>query len=133
MSGIVPFAVGFFGLVCFVCFRIYESTRNERFFARARGRLDVRVLRFYRTLVLGDIPHTYRARARSAAKKAIHTVVVAAVSLLRSLERPLVRASFRMRRERMENQASRDPSPFLKDIKNGHEPQPDSEASQDSV
>lgn len=116
LAGMIPFIVGALGIVLFVAFRFFESGREHRFFAHQRKMLDTVTTRVYRTLVLGELPHSYRQLFIDAVRGALHSVVLVVVSVLRKIERPLSRMSHRMRAPRTKNGESRDPSAFLKTI-----------------
>ena len=122
MSGIAPFLFGLVGIALFVCFRLFESTREERFLSKARDAFDRLTVRLYRTAVLGDIPRVYRVWAHHTVRGALHLAVVSLVSLLRKTERLLFRISRRMYSTGVKsNGAPRAPSPFLKTISPRHE------------
>ncbi len=112
--------VGIVGLLGLVVLRLVETKRNARFFEPSRAALDRVASRAYRLLVFGEIPTTYRAWAASRARALTHQSVVFLVGLLRSIERPLSRLNHRLRASNRSAQVpSRDPSPFLKGIREG--------------
>jgi len=118
-SGGVIFIVGVLGLVLYALLRFFEISRGKRFFDAVRSRLDAFSSRVYRLAVFGELPHGYRAWFSARVGELVHHAVVALVAWLRAIERPLSRMSRRLRVSRHTSTASREPSSFLKDIKNG--------------
>ena len=128
--GLIPFLAGLVSLVGYSVFRFYEARRRERFFESSRKKLDSFSIELYRLAVFGELPAVYRVSLRNALHVVTHASVNRAVKLLRAVERPLSRLSYRLRITRMKDVEHRDPSPFLKNItgtkeKNG-ETAPDS-------
>lgn len=116
MIGIILFGVGLVGAIAFIVFRIIENAYGVRVFANARGAFDRIVTRVWRTLVLGDIPHTYRAWFFRAIHRATHGLVVGSANVLRRAEKTLSRIGHRTHPSRRYRDDLRSPSPFLKDI-----------------
>ncbi|XKT74439.1 MAG: hypothetical protein ACJKTH_03730 [Patescibacteria group bacterium UBA2163] len=116
MIAFILFSVGLAGMIAFITFRIIESAHGVRVFAKTRDALDRAVTRLWRTLVLGDIPRTYRVWFFQAIHQATHTLVVSSAKALRKAEKTLSRIGHRTHPSRRYSADLRSPSPFLKDI-----------------
>lgn len=115
MSGMIPFLVGFGGVLLYLVFRIVEVRTHVHLLSGLRKSLDRIAIRLYRSLVFGEIPHGYRVWLKEKSSHVAHGVVVFVVSILRNIERPLTRIGRRLR-ARAQSGESRAPSPFLKTI-----------------
>lgn len=118
MIGGIIFSVGALGLISVAGLLMWEVRSGNRLFAGVRATCDTVVARVYRTLVFGEIPHTYRTSLVTYVRRGTHYLVIILISILRSVEQPLSRMSRRMRysdRQR-ESGATRTPSSFLTDI-----------------
>ena len=68
-----------------------------RVYADMRAQLDTFAEELWRAAVLGGIPLSWRQRAQAIVHELGHESVHAAVTVLRSIEAPLSRLSYRMR------------------------------------
>jgi hypothetical protein len=78
-------------------FRRVEEARGVRVYADTRAQLDIFAEELWRAAVLGGIPLSWRHRAQALAHEVGHEGVHMAVTLLRAIEAPLSRLSYRMR------------------------------------
>jgi hypothetical protein len=113
--GVVPFAAGLFGLAGFWFLRTWEVRRGLRLWEGRREELDKTVADAYRGYIAGDALHVHRARFFAFIHTLTHQAVVALVALLRAVERPLARLSYRMRIA-PPPAPNRQPSEFLKTL-----------------
>lgn len=117
LSGLIPFVIGFAGIVLFVIFRFVESSQSKRFFSGPRTNLDRMTTKVYRTLVLSDLPQGYRTRMKQGIQSMVHSILVFLASILRNIEQPLSRAGNRIRKNRTQHTDSDSgPSSYLKTI-----------------
>lgn len=117
--GVIPFVAGIIGLVGFWCFRVWEARRFEhgtpRLWDDTRKDLDVAVATAYQAVATGDALRAGRTRLFALVHAASHRALLALVALLRAIERPLARHSYRMRMM-PPKPPTREPSEFLKTI-----------------
>ena len=77
--------------------RRYEYARGVRFFEERRAELDVRAEELWAALVTGGVPMSWRTYAQAVLHDITHLGVHSAVELVRAIERPLARLSYKMR------------------------------------
>lgn len=77
--------------------RRVEEARGVRYFDTARRSLDARAEVVWEALVLGGIPVSWRSYVRAALHDLTHLLVRIAVEVVRAIERPLARLSYKMR------------------------------------
>jgi hypothetical protein len=112
---IIPFVVGAGGLTGFWCFRLWEAKRGVRVWDTRRRALDAAVGNAYHALVAGDALAAHRLRIFALVHAITHRSLAWFVDILRAVERPLARVSYRMRMAPPKAPA-REPSEFLKTI-----------------
>lgn len=112
--GLVLFILSAILMCAFIAFKVFEMRRGVRFFDAPRKRLDRWSLRLYRTFVFGEIPRQYRASVSVFLTLVLHRGIRLLVHTLRAAERPLTRASHRLRTR--VQQEGREPSEFLQTI-----------------
>lgn len=112
---VIPFVVGLGGLIGIWLFRSWEVKRGRRMWEDRRRLLDTTVAEAYRAIVAGDALRTHRARIFALAHSLSHRALTALVLILRTIERPLARISYRMRAAPPKIPA-REPSEFLKTL-----------------
>lgn len=115
MYSSIILAVGFGGLVGFWFFRLWEARRGVRLWEERRRALDTLVSEVYQVVIAGDALAGYRARIFSFMHSLSHRALTALVILLRTIERPLARVSYRMRMAPPKT-PTREPSEFLKTL-----------------
>lgn len=115
MWAAIPLVTSIVLLGAFVAFRLWEEKRGKKFFADARAEGDEIVSDLYRAAVMGNIPHRYRHMLLAFLHNLTHAGVVLAVAVLRAIERPLSRFSYRLR-QRAPGVTKKEPSAFLKTI-----------------
>jgi len=115
MTFIILFLVAFTLLAMFIAFRVFEEKRQVRLWGKARRALDEKVTEAYEAAVTGSIPRHYRIRFLAFLQQAFHELVLFLVAMLRAIERPLTRLSYRMRMA-ASNTKKKEVSPFLKTI-----------------
>jgi hypothetical protein len=131
MWAAIPFFVSLGLLIAFVWYRMWEERQPVKFMNAEREAADYTVLNLYRKAVMGDIPAHFRMRLVRLAHELSHLVIVFTVEILRALERPLARLSYRMRRATISSANGKEPSAFLKTLK--EKPITDSESKNDSL
>lgn len=115
MWAAIPLVTSILLLGAFVMFRMWEEKRGKKFFASVRAEGDEIVSDLYRAAVMGNIPHRYRHMLIAFLHNLTHAGVVLAVAVLRAIERPLSRFSYRLR-QRAPSITKKEPSAFLKTI-----------------
>ncbi len=116
MWALIPFIVSLLLMAGYIAFRMHEEKKGFMLFATARAKADEAVLGAYRAAVTKDIPSHFRVFLIHAAHYVTHAVVVLAVQVLRAIERPLARFSYRLRRN-IPVANGKAPSDFLTTIK----------------
>lgn len=81
----------------YVWLRRFETVRGGRFFEASRARFDARASALLEALVLGGIPVSWRKYVVALFHEVVHTMVRFAVDVIRAVERPLARLSYRLR------------------------------------
>lgn len=81
----------------FLSMRRLELARGARFFEAERSVLDVRAEVLWTRLVEGGIPLSWRSYVRAVLHDLTHLVVHSAVEVVRAVERPLAKLSYKMR------------------------------------
>jgi hypothetical protein len=81
----------------FVSVRRFEAAKGTRFFDAQRAVLDTRAEEVWHALVTGGAPLAWRTYAQVTAHTVGHEVVRIAVEVVRAVERPLARLSYKMR------------------------------------
>ncbi len=81
----------------FVTFRRFEVGRGVRFYEAERSRFDAYAEEFWSALVLGGVPLSWRQNTAVVVHRATHEGLHVLVALLRSIEAPLARLSYKMR------------------------------------
>lgn len=81
----------------FLSLRRYEVAHGVRFLETQRSMLDMRAVTLWRMLVLGGIPLSWRTYVRSIVHDLTRLGVHSAVELVRAVERPLAKLSYKMR------------------------------------
>lgn len=94
---LVILLVALSAMLGFLSLRRFEVARGERFFETHREVLDARAEVLWTSLVVGGIPLSWRRYATAFAHEASHALVHLAVEVVRAVERPLARLSYRMR------------------------------------
>jgi hypothetical protein len=97
---IIPAVLLVVGLVltlCFILFRAWEVRRGSRLYNERRLLLDHWAERVYETLVLGGVPLSWRRYAVAVSHEVSHEAVRLLVAIIRAVEKPLVRLSYRLR------------------------------------
>ena len=115
MWAVIPFFSALALLVSFFAFHAWETKRKKRLFDAYRTELDAKVSRFYRMLVMGEVPASWRMAAIVFFHKTAHRAIIFSVETLRAIERPLSRLSHYMR-TRPPSTNAQEVSPFLKNI-----------------
>ncbi len=77
--------------------RRVELVRGTRFFEPVRASFDSWATDLWSALVLGGIPVSWRSYVRAVAHDLTHLLVRVAVEVIRAIERPLARLSYKMR------------------------------------
>ncbi len=97
---VVPAIVLGVGLVLalsFIVFRMWEVRSGVRIYNARRQRLDQWAERVYETMVLGGVPLSWRRYAVAVVHEISHEAVRLMVAIIRAVEKPLVRLSYRLR------------------------------------
>jgi len=108
----------FSSLVLFTAFaalKVWEERKGARILEPMRASLDAQLPRIYQAAVMGSLPTSWRHAVAVFAHDATHRAVVFLVEVLRAVERPLTRISFRMRIQKP-SANGKGISPFLKSI-----------------
>ncbi len=95
--------------------RAVEERRGIRVFQDVRSRYDRRIAEAYTRIVANDFPIEIRQNVSHALHWLSHRIVVLAVEMVRAIERPLTRLSYRLR-TRAPKPSGKDVSPFLRTI-----------------
>lgn len=77
--------------------RRLELARGMRFFDTQRSVLDARAAELWEALVLGGLPVSWRAYVRAVFHDLGQVLVHTAVEVVRAVERPLAKLSYKMR------------------------------------
>ncbi|MBV9349773.1 MAG: hypothetical protein JO026_03405 [Patescibacteria group bacterium] len=128
MPAAVTFFVSFFLLVAFILFRFWEAGRPRRILSRTRDVADIALLKAYRSAVTGGMPAEYRTEFLHFLHRLAHDTVVFLVEGLRSIEKLLLRLSYRMRHSAPQRKG-KEPSEFLKTIGPGKKSESEDDAS----
>lgn len=115
MSAAITFFISLVLLLAFFVFRSWEEKRGVRVFASVRRGLDETVRDIYQGAVTGSIPAHYRVALITSLRHRAHETVLLLVDVLRAIERPLTRLSYRMRMANP-NAPKREVSSFLQTI-----------------
>ena len=94
---IASFFSGFALVALYLGFRVFEHSRGTMLFKKKRGELDTQIEHLYHALVMGSIPIEWRFQFISLLHTLSRRSVQIAVEILRAIERPLARLSYRMR------------------------------------
>lgn len=93
----IVLAVGLVLTLCYILFRVWEVRRGVRIYNERRLLLDHWAERVYETLVLGGVPLSWRRYAVAVVHEISHEAVRLMVVIIRAVEKPLVRLSYRLR------------------------------------
>lgn len=77
--------------------RRVELVRGTRFFEPVRASFDTWATDVWSALVMGGIPVSWRSYVRAVAHDLTHLLVRVAVEVVRAIERPLAKLSYKMR------------------------------------
>ncbi|MCL9971824.1 MAG: hypothetical protein NBV63_00210 [Candidatus Pacebacteria bacterium] len=83
--------------LAFMSVRRLEAARGIRFFEPQRRAFDVYAESVWAALVLGGIPVSWRTYVRAVIHDITHMLVRLMVEVIRAVERPLARLSYKMR------------------------------------
>jgi hypothetical protein len=98
MTGpLVLILVALMAMLTLISVRRYETAKGMRFFDSYRETFDVYAAQLWVGVVLGGIPVSWRTYARAVVHDVTHTGVRLAVEVIRAIERPLARLSYKMR------------------------------------
>lgn len=81
----------------FVSLRRFEIARGVRYFEPQRALLDERATELWRAVVLGGMPLSWRNYIKAVLHDITHLGVYSAVQVVRAVERPLAKLSYKMR------------------------------------
>ncbi len=77
--------------------RRVELVRGTRFFEPVRASFDTWATDMWAALVMGGIPVSWRSYVRAVVHDLTHLLVRIAVEVVRAIERPLAKLSYKMR------------------------------------
>ncbi len=104
------------GLFCLTYLGLWmERAAGKKVFSETRAGFDNAIAAFFNSAVLGGVPNEWRDQFVKSTHDVIHLMVQVGVSVLRALERPLSRLSYRMRMRQPQATAT-EVSEFLKTI-----------------
>ena len=93
----IVLAVGLMLTFCFILFRVWEVSRGVRIYNDHRLLLDNWAERVYEIMVLCGVPLAWRKYGVAVAHEISHEAVRLLVVIIRAVEKPLVRLSYRLR------------------------------------
>lgn len=97
LAPLVLIVVALTAILGVLWFRRIEETRGQRFFDEVRTTFDVWAADVWRVLVMGGIPMAWRSYVRAVVHDVTHLLVRVAVEVVRAIERPLAKLSYKMR------------------------------------
>ena len=97
MAPLLLIVVALLAALSFVSVRRFEVVKGSRFFETQRSVLDTRAEEVWQALVTGGAPQSWRTYVQATAHAVTHEVVRLAVEVVRAVERPLARLSYKMR------------------------------------